>query len=109
MRDPVVFWQTCDLKISQWSEWDDSDICDSIFISNQLLHLQYIYMLAQSMFGEIEIESPKKGKESSNQVSRKESVAIVQTKLLSFPEVQGLVFGSFGEASEAVHITNLVA
>ena len=27
----------------------------------------------------------------------------VQTKLLSFPEVQGLVFGSFGEASEAVH------
>ena len=27
----------------------------------------------------------------------------VENKLLSFPTVQGMVFGSFGEASEAVH------
>ena len=30
-------------------------------------------------------------------------VGPVETKLLSFPRVQGMVFGSFGEASEAVH------
>ena len=30
-------------------------------------------------------------------------VGPVETKLLSFPKVQGMVFGSFGEASEAVH------
>ena len=27
----------------------------------------------------------------------------VENKLLSFPQVQGLVFGSYGEASEPVH------
>ena len=30
-------------------------------------------------------------------------VGPVESKLLSFPHVQGMVFGSFGEASEAVH------
>jgi hypothetical protein len=30
-------------------------------------------------------------------------VGPVENKLLSFPTVQGIVFGSFGEASEAVH------
>jgi hypothetical protein len=30
-------------------------------------------------------------------------VGPVENKLLSFPTVQGLVFGSFGEASEGVH------
>ena len=30
-------------------------------------------------------------------------VGPVESKLLSFPHVQGIVFGSFGEASEAVH------
>ena len=30
-------------------------------------------------------------------------IAPVESKLLSFPHVQGMVFGSFGEASEAVH------
>ena len=30
-------------------------------------------------------------------------VGPVETKLLSFPRVQGMVFGSFGKASEAVH------
>ena len=30
-------------------------------------------------------------------------VGPVENKLLSFPTVQGMVFGSFGEASEAVY------
>jgi hypothetical protein len=30
-------------------------------------------------------------------------VGPVENKLLSFPTVQGMVFGSFGETSEAVH------
>jgi hypothetical protein len=31
-------------------------------------------------------------------------VGPVENKLLSFPTVQGILFGSFGEASETVHI-----
>jgi hypothetical protein len=64
-----------------------------------------VYRAVDKRAGQLQRENQEKARKTDRDFGGVEEgrVGPVENKLLSFPTVLGLVFGSFGEASEAVH------